>query len=151
MCAASSLPRVRSAAVTWITRCCLLKFLTFDEFGNTKTYMYSIMYSNWGPICTLLMTHGVNIQCINNFKFNTFCWFCCGCCWFTETARGSARRCVFAFFWKSFPRNTSLFNAFFLTNCFISIKHSSKCVKVMAQCHPYRTMCIYVKIVINQV
>ncbi len=48
MCAASSLSRVRSAAVTWITRCCWLNLLTFDEFecvmravkkcfGNTKT------------------------------------------------------------------------------------------------------------------
>ncbi len=48
MCAASSFPRVRSAAVTWITRCCLLNLLTFDGFervmravkkcfGSTKT------------------------------------------------------------------------------------------------------------------
>ncbi len=47
-CAASSLPRVCSVAVTWITRCCLLNLLTFGEFewvmravkkyfGNTKT------------------------------------------------------------------------------------------------------------------
>ncbi len=45
MCAASSLPCVRSAAVTWITRCCLLTFDEFERvmrtvkkcFGNTKT------------------------------------------------------------------------------------------------------------------
>ncbi len=45
MCAASSLPRVRSAAVTWITRCCLLTFDEFERvmhavkvfFRNTKT------------------------------------------------------------------------------------------------------------------
>ncbi len=45
MCAASSLPRVRSAVVTWITRCCLLTFDEFERvkhtvkkcFGNTKT------------------------------------------------------------------------------------------------------------------
>ncbi len=32
MCAALALPRMRSAAVTWITHCCLLNMLTFDEF-----------------------------------------------------------------------------------------------------------------------
>ncbi len=45
MCAASSFPRVRSAAVTWITRCCLLTFDGFERvmravkkcFGSTKT------------------------------------------------------------------------------------------------------------------
>ncbi len=48
MCAASFLRRVRSAAVTWITRCGWLNLLTFDEFermmrivkncfGNSKT------------------------------------------------------------------------------------------------------------------
>ncbi len=40
MCTALSLPRVRSAEVSWITRCCLLNMLSFDEFekflGNTK-------------------------------------------------------------------------------------------------------------------
>ncbi len=43
--AVSSLPRVRSAVVTWITRCCLLTFDEFEHvmravkkcFGNTKT------------------------------------------------------------------------------------------------------------------
>ncbi len=48
MCAASSLPHVRSAAVTWITHSCFLNLLTFNEFermmrtvkkcfGNIKT------------------------------------------------------------------------------------------------------------------
>ncbi len=45
MCTASSLPHVRSAAVTWITRCCSLIFDEFERamravkkcFENTKT------------------------------------------------------------------------------------------------------------------
>ncbi len=49
-------------------------------------------------------------------------------------------------FEKVSPRNTSLFNEFFLTNCIISITIRVS-VKVMAWCHHYRTMCIYVKIV----
>ncbi len=57
---------------------------------------------------------------------------------YSRDCRGSAKRRAFAFFWKRFPRNTLLFNAFF---------NLSKCVKCMARCHTYRTMCIYVKIV----
>ncbi len=164
----TSLPRVRSAAVTWITCCCLLNLLTFDEFNAWCALWKSvletlkcleIMYSNWEPICTLLMTRGVIIAycicvsawcyktAVNNFSvwsilYNppsfgkcTHAWtissstrfapFSCGCCWFTETTAAQKKRRVFAFFWKSLPRNTSLFNAFFLTNCFISITMSS--------------------------
>ncbi len=57
MCAASSLPRMRSAVVTWISRCCLLNLLTFDEFmhmmhavkkcfGNTKTLGNNVLNNN---------------------------------------------------------------------------------------------------------
>ncbi len=64
MCAASSLPRVRSAAVTWITRCFLLTFDEFERvmrtvkkcFGNTKTLGNNVL-----KLRTLLMTRGINI------------------------------------------------------------------------------------------
>ncbi len=58
MCAALSLSRVHSAAVTWISCCCLLNLLTFDEFervmravkkcvGNTvKRFEIMNMYCN---------------------------------------------------------------------------------------------------------
>ncbi len=48
-----SLSGVRSAAVTWISRCCLLNLLTFDEFERVMRAVEKvcwkhckIMYSN---------------------------------------------------------------------------------------------------------
>ncbi len=131
------LSRVRSAAVTWITCCCLLNLLTFDEFervmrtvekcvGNTVK-QFEIMYLNWGPIYTLLVTRGVNmVYCISVLqKFNTFCSIQLWMLLIHRDRRGSAKRCAFArcvrFLWKSFPRNTLLINEFFITNCIISI------------------------------
>ncbi len=43
MCAASSLPCVRSAPVTLITRCCLLNLLTFDEFEHVMRAVKTVL------------------------------------------------------------------------------------------------------------
>ncbi len=55
MCAVSSLPRVCSAAVTWITRYCLLTFDEFERvmravkkcFGNTITIGNNLLKLNY--------------------------------------------------------------------------------------------------------
>ncbi len=118
--ARSRLSRVRSAAVTWITRCCLLNLLTFDEFervmrtvekcvGNTVK-QFEIMYLNWGPIYTLSVTRGVNmVYCISVLqKFNTFCSIQLWMLLIHRDRRGSAKRCAFArcvrFLLKKFPQ-----------------------------------------------
>ncbi len=43
MCAASYLPRVRSAAVICITRCCLFNLLTFDEFERVMLAVKGVL------------------------------------------------------------------------------------------------------------
>ncbi len=118
--ARSRLSRVRSAVVTWITRCCLLNLLTFDEFervmravekcvGNTVK-RFEIMYLNWGPIYTLLVTRVVNmVYCISVLqKFNTFCSIQLWMLLIHRDRRGSAKRCAFArcvsFLLNKFPQ-----------------------------------------------
>ncbi len=46
MCAASSLSRVRSAAVTWRSRCCLLNLLTFDEFERVMRAVENVCWKH---------------------------------------------------------------------------------------------------------
>ncbi len=94
--------------------------------GNTVK-QFEIMYLNWGKSTpywwpVLLIWFTASVFCKSSTLFVPFS---CGCCWFTETAAAQQRdvrlRAVWVFFWKSFPRNTSLFNAFFITNCIIRI------------------------------
>ncbi len=87
MCAASSRPRVRSVAVTWIKHvvaCCLLMSLSawWALWKNVLERLKHLEIMYWSQIedqlCTLLMTGGVNIGyciCVSSLIHIFFVWF----------------------------------------------------------------------------
>ncbi len=57
-------PSVRSAAVTWITHCCLLNLLTFDEFERVMRAVKNVLSIQLWMLLIHRDRHGSKVLCV---------------------------------------------------------------------------------------